>query len=84
MVRASFLNGMKEITAFVGFSETTLHKHKREYPGMPMRKEGGIWIGDPVRLEQFYRDLAAGETEKWLGAKLEKAGVDIGGGIQER
>lgn len=65
MVKAVFLNGMKEITVFVGFSETTVLKHKREYPGMPIRKQGGVWIGDPKKLEAFYRDLAAGERERW-------------------
>ena len=66
MVRAAFLNGMKEITAFVGFSQATMLKHKRNYPGMPIRLEGGRWIGDPEKLEQFYKDLASGNTEKWL------------------
>ena len=28
--------------------------------------ESGRWIGDPERLEPFYKDLAAGETGKWL------------------
>lgn len=67
MVRAGFLNGMKEITAFVGFSEATVLKHKRNYPGMPIRLEGNRWIGDPEKLEQFYKDIAAGETKKWEG-----------------
>ncbi|MFH1034359.1 MAG: hypothetical protein V1806_07620 [Pseudomonadota bacterium] len=71
MVKANILNGMKEITAFVGFSEVTVIKHKREYPGMPISKKGGLWIGDPQRLEQFYKDMAAGETEKWLGLPAE-------------
>lgn len=67
--KASFLNGMKAITDFVGFSETTIIKHKRDYPMMPIRKEGGVWIGDPGELEAFYRDLAQGKTEKWsIGA----------------
>lgn len=66
MVRANFLIGMNDIAAFVGFSESTVLKHKRNYPGMPIRLEGGRYIGDPERLEQFYRDLAAGETSKWL------------------
>ena len=67
MVRAGFLNGMKEITAFVGFSEATVIKHKRSYPGMPIRLEGNRWIGDPEKLEQFYKDLAAGETKRCEG-----------------
>lgn len=33
---------------------------------MPIRQEGGFWIGDRVKLEAFYQDLAAGETDKWL------------------
>lgn len=61
VTKASFLNGMKEITDFVGFSEATVLKHKRNYPGMPIRLEGGRWIGDPDKLERFYKDLAAGE-----------------------
>jgi hypothetical protein len=64
MVRANFLNGMKEIVEYVGFSQPTVLKHKRAYPGMPIRKEGGVWIGDPAKLEGFYRDLAAGKIEK--------------------
>ncbi|MCE1171625.1 MAG: hypothetical protein LWW84_09920 [Azovibrio sp.] len=67
MVTANILKGMKAISAFVGYSETTLVKHKREYPGMPMNKVGGEWMGDPQRLEQFYQDLAAGEVGKWSG-----------------
>ena len=66
MVRANFLNGMKEIVEYVGFAEATVIKHKRIYPGMPIRLEGGRWIGDPARLETFYRDLAAGEIDKWI------------------
>lgn len=67
MVKANTLNGMKDISTFVGFSEATVIKHKRIYQGMPIRLEGGRWIGDPERLEQFSKDLAAGETGKWLG-----------------
>lgn len=66
MVKANFLKGMKEIAAFVGFSEATVLKHKRTYPGMPIRQEGGRWIGDPEKLEGFYRDLAAGDTTRWI------------------
>ena len=64
--KANFLKGMKEIAAFVGFSPATVIKHKKIYPGMPIRQEGSLWIGDPVKLEAFYKDLAAWETEKWL------------------
>lgn len=64
MVKANFLKGMKEIAAFVGFSEATVLKHKRAYPGMPIRLEGGRWIGDPEKLELFYRDLAGGKIER--------------------
>lgn len=82
MVKANILNGMKEIAGFVGFSEVTVLKHKREYPGMPISKKGGLWIGDPDRLEQFYKDMAAGETGKWLGLPAEvvkdKAGDKAG------
>ncbi|MFH1033813.1 MAG: hypothetical protein V1806_04845 [Pseudomonadota bacterium] len=66
MVKANFLKGMKEIAEFVGFSEATVLKHKRTYPGMPIRQEGGFWIGDPERLEQFYKDMASGKTKKWM------------------
>ncbi len=66
MLKAAFLNGMKEITEFVGFSAATVLKHKRNYPGMPISLESGRWIGDPEKLEAFYKDLAAGRTEKWL------------------
>ncbi len=66
MVKATFLKGMKEITAYVGFSEATILKHKRNYPGMPIRLECGRWLGDPEALEQFYKDLAAGRTDGWL------------------
>jgi len=71
MVKANILNGMKEIAGFVGFSESTVIKHKREYPGMPISKKGGLWIGDPERLEQFYKDMAAGKTGRWLGLPAE-------------
>ncbi|MFH1060704.1 MAG: hypothetical protein V1797_18740 [Pseudomonadota bacterium] len=63
--KANILNGMKEIAQFAGFSEATVVKHKKNYPGMPIRLEGARWIGDPEKLEQFYKDLANGETEKW-------------------
>ena len=64
--KANFLKDMKEIADFVGFSMKTVIKHKKNYPGMPIRQEGSIWIGDPDKLEAFYKDLAAGNTEKWL------------------
>jgi hypothetical protein len=67
MVTANILKGMKAISAYVGYSEATLLKHKREFPAMPINKVGGEWMGNPVKLEQFYQDVAAGETEKWLG-----------------
>lgn len=61
VTKANFLNGMKEISDFVGFSENTILKHKRCYPGMPICKTGGVWIGDPIKLEEFYRELAIGD-----------------------
>lgn len=64
VTKACFLNGMKEISNFLGFSESTVLKHKREYPGMPIKKEGGIWIGDPIKLEEFYRNLASDSSRK--------------------
>ncbi len=57
---------LRKASAFFAQAELD-RKHKRDYPGMPIRKEGGCWLGDPERLEQFYKDLAAGETERWLG-----------------
>ena len=74
MVTANILKGMKAISAYVGYSEATLLKHKRDFPGMPINKVGGEWMGNPVKLEQFYQDVAAGETEKWgsLPAEAEK------------
>lgn len=65
VTKARFLRGMKEIAAFVGFSEATVLKHKRAYHGMPIRQESGRWIGDPELLDLFYKELAAGKTEKW-------------------
>ena len=64
--RARILNGMKEISAFVGFSDATVLKHKRQYPRMPIQLVGGRWVGDPDALEEFYKDLASGNTEKWV------------------
>ena len=46
--KANFLKGMKEIADFVGFSEATVLKQKRTYPGMPIRLESGRWIGCAV------------------------------------
>ena len=66
MVKVNILKGMKEITAFVGYSETTVLKHKREYLGMPISKVSGEWIGNPVTLNLFYQDLAAGQADRWL------------------
>jgi|Deesub1362A_J573_1020465.scaffolds.fasta_scaffold00715_3 hypothetical protein len=67
MVERRFLNGMDEISRFTGFSPNTLRKHKRQYPGMPIRKlENGTWIANRELLERFYQDLATGRTEHWL------------------
>ncbi|MBI5524653.1 MAG: hypothetical protein HY910_18665 [Desulfarculus sp.] len=71
MVTANILKGMKAICAYVGYSEVTLLKHKREFPAMPINKVGGEWMGNPVKLEQFYQDVAAGDTGKWMGEARE-------------
>jgi hypothetical protein len=85
MVTANILKGMKAISSYVGYSEVTLLKHKREFPGMPINKIGGEWMGNPVKLEQFYQDVAAGETEKWAGvaAGAEKGKAEGNDGQQE-
>ncbi|MBI5523631.1 MAG: hypothetical protein HY910_13460 [Desulfarculus sp.] len=71
MVTANILKGMKAISSYVGYSEVTLLKHKREFPAMPINKVGGEWMGNPVKLEQFYQDVAAGDTRKWMGEARE-------------
>lgn len=64
--KAHLLRGMKEIAAFVGVSPATVTKHKKIYPGMPIRQEGWVWIGDPEKLEAFYKDLTVVEAEEWI------------------
>lgn len=66
MVEVVSLKGMKAICSFANLSEATLLSYKRQYPGMPMNKVGGLWFGAPDRLEAFFRDLATGDTGKWL------------------
>ena len=59
--KASFLSGMDAISNFTGYSPNTIRKHKRQYPGMPIRKLiDGTWVGHPELLDQFYKDVAAG------------------------
>jgi hypothetical protein len=58
-----FLQGMKSISEYVGFSERTILKHKRNFPLMPIQKVGGVWVGDPEGLTDFYRSLARGECD---------------------
>jgi hypothetical protein len=93
MVKAGIIKGMKAICEHVGYSEPTLLKHKREYPGMPMNKLAGEWVANQAQLEKFYQDLAAGKTEgwlnlpetgkpksKWAGMGDDKTGSEGGGG----
>ncbi len=76
--KASFLNGMDAICRFTGYSPNTLKKHKRSYPGMPIRKlVNGTWVGNPDLLDQFYKDLAAGHIEPWAqGPRPDSRHVD--------
>ena len=66
MVKANILKGMKEIAQYIRCSEPTVLKYKRDYPGMPINKVRGEWIGKPSSLEQFLQDIAEGISEKWL------------------
>ncbi len=65
--RAGVLKGMDAIEAFSGFNRVILLRMKKEYPLMPMRRLGHIYLADPDRLRQFLKDYAAGDTEKYLG-----------------
>ena len=49
------LSGMKEICNFLGVSDkTALDWHK--FRGMPIRKEGGIWVGSRKKIEAWNRE----------------------------
>ncbi|KIX14428.1 hypothetical protein [Dethiosulfatarculus sandiegensis] len=63
-VENGFLQGMKSISDYVGFSERTILKHKKSFPLMPIQKVGGVWVGDPEGLTAFYRSLARGEENQ--------------------
>lgn len=70
------LRGMKAIADFVGFSPATVLKLQKNYPGMPISKVNGEWLGNLDDLEQFMKDLAAGKTEKWLEPPTTKGKED--------
>jgi hypothetical protein len=72
MVKANFLQGMKAICEFTGFSESTILQHKKAYPGMPVDKMGGVWVGDPDGLNEFYKAKAAGDMGKYLNKANQK------------
>jgi hypothetical protein len=57
---------MKAIADYLGYSHATVLKHKQSYPGMPINKVNGEWLGNTASLDLFMQDLAEGNTEKWL------------------
>lgn len=71
VAKANVLRGMKEISDFAGYSEASLLRMKRQYPGMPMNKPRGAhgWLADPDQLNEFFKNLAVGETRRWLTPK---------------
>lgn len=71
------LRGMKAIADFVGFSPATVLKLQKNYPGMPISKVNGEWLGNLEALDQFMKDLAAGKTEKWLEPPVRGTGGQL-------
>ena len=70
---ADVLKGMDATEAFTGFSRAILMRWKRDYPLMPMNKRGGIYMADPDAMRQFLKDVANGDTEKYLEDPPESA-----------
>jgi hypothetical protein len=68
MQKSAHLNGLASVALFTGFSQATVRKHKKLYPGMPINKINGRWVGSPARLTEFYNDLAAGNEKKYVSA----------------
>ncbi|WP_156360626.1 hypothetical protein [Dethiosulfatarculus sandiegensis] len=66
MEKSAHLNGLASVALFTGYSQATVRKHKQLYPGMPINKINGRWVGSPERLKAFYNDLAAGEWKKYI------------------
>jgi len=63
---ADVLKGMNAISDFANTAPSILLRWLKEYPKMPMRKVGGVYMADPDRLRQFLKDLAAGKTENYV------------------
>lgn len=50
------LNGMKEISAYVGKTEATVLKLHREYD-LPMKKVAGCWMSHAESIDNWLKDL---------------------------
>lgn len=66
MSKANVLKGVQDRAEFVGCRPATVIKHERNHPGRPISLESGRRIGGPEKPEAFYKDLAAGGTERWV------------------
>lgn len=65
--KTDVLKGIDAIARFSDRTYRTLIRLKQQFPGMPMNKDSvdGIWWADPDRLNQFLKDVAAGQGDKW-------------------
>ena len=57
IVNETALQGMKEITQFLGRSEATVVALKKQHPDMPIRKIAGRWESDKILLAEWRRGV---------------------------
>ena len=67
----SRLSGMKQITDFVGYSETTVLDWIRIYQ-FPACKIGGSWISESGLIDQWWVKVITGEIARPSGVSSQK------------
>lgn len=65
------LSGMKQITEFVGYSETTVLDWIRVYQ-FPACKIGGSWISESSLIDQWWVKVITGEIDRPSGVSSQK------------
>ena len=63
----TILSGMKAIVEYcgkigVGRTEATIIQAHQQ-SGLPMRKLGGIWVSDKVKIDEWLRGFVGGTTQ---------------------
>lgn len=67
------LIGIDNIRPVVGnASYVTILKWKREYPSFPIRRLGGIWVGDREQIASWFALYSNGEDVEKLFRKNRK------------